>query len=334
MKKLFIIIIVISFFSCKNSKKIPDVSHIQTPVTVQRFEQDFFTIDTNHVSASLDALQKKYPQFLNDYLYNILGSTPQPDSVVQYIKMFTTAFQSVYKTSQKQFPSFKKYQQQIEQGFQFIHYYFPQYPLPKNIITFIGPLDGTANALTSSGMAVGLHAYLGKDFEGYHTEYISQVYPAYKSKKFEPEYVAVNCVKNIIEDMYPDKSVGRPLIERMVEAGKRMYALDACMPYTDDTLKTGYTAKQLQACMDNEKNIWAFFADNNLLYESEPSLISIYVTEGPSTPELSNEAPGFIGLFTGWQIVKKWMAKNDKKTLTDLFKTPAQQIFNEAKYKP
>ena len=235
---------------------------------------------------------------------------------------------------QKQFPSFKKYQQQIEQGFQFIHYYFPQYPLPKNIITFIGPLDGTANALTSSGMAVGLHAYLGKDFEGYHTEYISQVYPAYKSKKFEPEYVAVNCVKNIIEDMYPDKSVGRPLIERMVEAGKRMYALDACMPYTDDTLKTGYTAKQLQACMDNEKNIWAFFADNNLLYESEPSLISIYVTEGPSTPELSNEAPGFIGLFTGWQIVKKWMAKNDKKTLTDLFKTPAQQIFNEAKYKP
>ncbi|MBS1591837.1 MAG: hypothetical protein JST07_06975 [Bacteroidetes bacterium] len=334
MQKFFFIVVIIALVSCKSQKNIPDVANIQTPVTVKRFEQDFFKVDTNNVANALDSLQKKYPQFLNDYLYNILGSAPQPDSVVRYIKIFRESFQSVYNASQKQFPSFNKYQKQIEQSFQFIHYYFPQYILPKNIITFIGPLDGTANALTSSGMAVGLQSYLGKNFEGYHSEYISQVYPAYKSRNFEPEYLAVNCVKNIIEDMHPDKTVGRPLIERMIEAGKRMYVLDVCMPYTADTLKTGYTAKQLKACINNEKNIWAFFIENNLLYENEPSLISIYVTEGPGTPELSNEAPGFIGLFTGWQIVKKWMEKNNKKTLPDLLNTPAQQIFNEAKYKP
>ena len=29
-------------------------------------------------------------------------------------------------------------------------------------------------------------------------------------------------MKNIIDDMYPDNSAGRPLVEQMVEAGKRL----------------------------------------------------------------------------------------------------------------
>ena len=334
MKKIIFIFFATAFIACNHKKNIPDVSNIPMQLNLQRFERDFFKLDTNNIVASLDTLQKKYPSFLNDYLYNILGSTPQPDSVVRYVRLFTREFRGVYEASQKQFSSFEKEQQEIENSFRFIKHYFPQYPLPKNIITFIGPLDGTANALTSSGMAIGLHGYLGKDFEAYQSEYISQVYPAYKSRKFEPQYAAVNCVKNIIEDMYPDKSVGRPLIERMVEAGKRLYVLDALMPVVQDTLKTGYTETQLKACFENEKTIWNFFIQNNLLYENEPSLISIYVTEGPGTPELNAAAPGFLGQFTGWQIVKKWMEKNRKVSLIELMKTPAQQLFNESKYKP
>lgn len=334
MKRVVVFISLMGFLACKEKKNIPDVRKIPINLSVQRFEQDFFKLDTVHLESSLDALQKKYPIFINDYLYNILGSAPQKDSVLKTVLLFKREYQFVYQESQKKYTSVESIQKQIQQSFQFIHYYFPQYKLPKSFITFIGPFDGIANAITASGIAVGLQSYLGKDYEAYQSAYIRQVYPAYKSRTFEAAYIVVNCVKNIIEDIYPDKSLGRPLIERMIESGKRLYLLDAFMPDVADTLKNGYTQTQYEDCLNNEKNIWTFFVQNNLLYETEPSQVSIYVTEGPGTPELSNTTPGNIGQFTGFQIVKKWMEKNSTKTIQELLQTPAQQIFNEAKYKP
>jgi len=334
MKKVLFLFLIISTVACQQKKHIPDVSAIHINLEVIRFDKDFFSLDTNHLSQSLDILHTKYPSFLKDYLYNILAALPQPDSVLKYVRLFRKEYQYIDDSVQQTFPSFDQYRNQVQDGFRFIHYYFPGYQLPSKIITFIGPLEGTANALTSTGIAVGLQSYLGENFPAYQSQYISEVYPAYKSRRFEPRYIAVNCIRNIIDDMYPDKSLGRPLIERMIEAGKRLYLLDAFLPETADTLKTGYTEQQLKGCYDHEKNIWGFFVQNNLLYETELSLVAPYVNDGPDTPELGAASPGFIGQFTGWQIVKKWMRKNDKKTMKELMETSAAQIFEEAKYQP
>ena len=90
-------------------------------------------MDTNAVAASLDSLNEKYPSFLKDYLYNILGALPQPDSVVKYVGMFKKEYQYVYDASQKKIPSFDIYKKQIESGFQFLKYYFPNYKKLKNL---------------------------------------------------------------------------------------------------------------------------------------------------------------------------------------------------------
>ena len=247
---------IVFAIACKSKKPIPDVSAIKINLKVERFEKDFFAIDTNQVSASLDRLNEKYPSFLKDYLYNILAALPQPDSVIRYVKLYKKDYQYINDTAQKIFPSFDPYKKEIERGFQFVHYYFPAYKLPTTLITFIGPLEGTANAITASGIAIGLQSYLGKNFLAYQSSYISEVYPAYKSRRFEPGYISVNCIKNIIDDLYPSKTAGRPLIEQMVEAGKRLYLLDALLPEIADSLKTGYTQAQLEGCYSNEKNIF------------------------------------------------------------------------------
>lgn len=334
MKRFLVVALLIAAFGCKSKKHIPDVSTIKINLKVERFEKDFFAMDTNNISASLDTLNEKYPSFLKDYLYNILAALPQPDSVVKYVKLYKKDYQYVYDTAQREFASFEPYKKEIERGFQFIRYYFPEYKLPASIITFIGPLEGTANALTSSGVAIGLQCYLGKDFAAYQTNYISEVYPAYKSRRFEPAYISVNCIKNIIDDMYPAKSAGRPLIEQIVEAGKRLYVLDALLPELADSLKTGYTQQQLEGSYGNEKNIWAFFVENNLLYETESTLIGPYVNDGPNTPELGPSSPGFIGQFIGWEIVKKWMEKNDKVSLKEMMRKNPKELFDESKYRP
>lgn len=320
--------------ACLNKKKLPDISHIAMPLTVQRFDRDFFSMDTIHVSMGLDSLQKKYPVFIKDYLYNILAAYPQPDSVLKDVVLFRRTYANVDSAVQQQFPNFNKYADQIATGFKYFHYYFPSYSLPHNIITYVGPLEGVGSALTTSGIAVGLQAYLGQQFPAYHTQYISEIYPDYASRRFEPQYIVLNSLSNILSDFYPEKKAGTPLIDQMIENGKRLYVLDACLPNVADSIKTGYTQAQLKGCIDHEKNIWSFFIQNNLLYETEPTQIAPYINDGPGTPELGPAAPGNIGKFTGWQIVKKWMKKYPDKTLAQLLATPAKQIFEEAKYQP
>ena len=50
----------------------------------------------------------------------------------------------------------------------------------------------------------------------------------------------------------------------MVEKGKRIYLIDKLMPDTPDTLKIGYTSKQLEGCIENEGLIWNYFVKNGL----------------------------------------------------------------------
>ncbi len=335
MNKAWIVCCVLwLFIGCNSKKIIPDISKIQVPFTVSRFEEDFFAVDTNNVTASLNNLQNKYNTFLNDFLYNILSLPPQPDSVITNVKLFLHDYRPRYEAARLKFPSFNHEEKEIRKGLQYVKYYFPHYELPKQAITFIGPLEGYGSVLTSSGLAIGLQLYMGKDFADYHSDYLSNVYPSYQSRKFEAPYIPVNCMNNIISDIYPPHTGSQTLIEQMIEEGKRMYVLDLFLPETADTLKTGYTASQLQGCYDNEAGIWNFFIENNLLYITDPLQTRDYVNDGPKTEALGPASPGNIGLFIGWQIVKKWRSDHDTTTLSSLLQTPARQLFEEAKYKP
>ena len=335
MKKIvFVLFITACVCSCSDKKNIPDVSGIKVELDVKRFDKDFFALDTNDVAAALTKMHPQYPNFLYDYLYNILGIEPIPDSVNKKVKRFIYDYDPIHKSVQAAFTSTDKIQKEVTKGFQFIKYYFPDYKLPKHIITFTGPLEGYANVLTDEGLAVGLQLYLGEDYPVYQTGYVREVYAEYQSRRFEPEYIPVNCMKNVMDDLYPSANPDLPLIYQMVEAGKRLYMLDQFLPETADSLKTGYTQQQLDGCYSNEAGIWNFFLQNNLLYVTDQAQIRDYISDGPRTEVLGDASPGFIGQFVGWQIVKKWMSDNDKKTLPELLKTPAKQIFEEAKYKP
>ena len=321
-------------FACKQKKPAPDVSDIKVDVQLFRFDKDLFSIDTNNVENSLNALQKKYGAFLNDYLYNIMVLPPQPDSVAKKIKMFLHDYHFVYDTAQKYFDDFSDKFKEIKRGLQYVQYYFPEYKTPANVITFIGPVEGYANVLTTSGLAVGLQLYLGDDFPVYHSEFITNVYPDYQQRRFKPAYIAVNCMKNIVSDIYPEKNGSDPLIYQMIDAGKRLYLLDHFLPQLADSLKTGYTQKQLDGCYDNEAGIWNYFVQNNLLFITDPLQVRDYMQDGPYTEVLGQASPGFIGQFIGWQVVKKWMDKNPEITLQQLINTPEKKIYDEAKYKP
>jgi hypothetical protein len=333
--KIFIpLVFCLILVACNNEKPAPDVSNIKIDVQLKRFDRDLFAVDTNNVEASLTGLQQQYGSFVNDYLYNIMVLPPQPDSVTQKIKLFLHDYKYVYAESEKQFNNFDNAFNQVKKGLQYVKYYFSEYKTPADIITFIGPVEGYANVLTQSGLAVGLQLYLGKDFSVYHSEFITEVYPDYQQRRFEAAYIPVNCMKNIISDIYPEKNGSDPLVYQMIDAGKRLYMLDHFLPQLADSLKTGYTQQQLNGCYDNEAGIWNYFVQNNLLFITDPIQSRDYMQDGPYTEALGHASPGFIGQFIGWQIVKKWMDAHATITLAQLINIPEKQIYDEAKYKP
>ena len=333
MKRLFLLsVLVLSLLSCNYQDATPDVTHIKVELEVQHFEDAFFSVDTTKLEASLQTLHSKYPRFTTDFLSNILELMPQKE--VADLKSFYKAYQPLYKSSTAIFKKQSEEFNTVKNGLQLVKFYFPEYPLPKKLITFVGPINSFATIITEDAIAIGLQLFMGKDHPLYTSEQGQMLYPAYVSRRFEPAYIPVSAMNAIVMDLYPGQHFGKPLIAQMVELGKKMYLTDHLLPTTADSLIIGYPQKQLDACYANEKNIWAFFVQNDMLYKTDPQLIREYVTDGPFTNALGKDSPGNIGQFVGWQIVKKWVSKNKGISMDSLMKKDPVQLFEESRYKP
>jgi hypothetical protein len=336
MKYIFSILFLSFLFACNSGDKTPDVSNIKVDLSTQHFEKDLFSLDSTGFAAQLDQLEAKYPSFGENFLTTILNTDPKwpADSSANYVRGFVNAYRPVYDSAKKIFADFSPYEKEIKKGLQFVKYYFPAYHIPNRVITYIGPLDGYGDILSDDAIIVGLHHHLGKNFSLYKSEMVQETYPEYLTDRFEPSYIAVNAMKNIVLDIFPEKPDDKPLVQQMVEKGKRLYVLSKLLPGTEEYKLIGYTQKQLKDCYEHEQAIWDLFVQNNLLQTSDNNVVKNYIGESPKTQELGDASPGNIGSFAGWQIVKKYMGKNANVTLQQLMSTDAETVFEQAKYKP
>lgn len=347
MKKSFFAVISIFFICCHNNNNIPDVSGIHIDVHVKRFEKDFFALDTNHLYEGLQKLQSAYPDFSNDFIDRILGLNTyglMHSDVGQAtaLKSFLKDYRPLKDSVDRVFENFEKYADELVTSLKLLKYYFPGYKTPQSIITFIGPIDaffqtsfGTqGDIITRDGLGVGLQLHMGSNFSYYLSSQGLDLYPRYISRTFAPDYIPVNCMKNIIDDMFEEKSTAGPLVEQMVEKGKRLYLLDKLLPNTPDHLKIAYTEDQMKNAYKNEAVIWDFFLSNDLLNNTEQNITKNYIGESPKTQEFGDDAPGNIGSFAGWQIVKKYSDLNPEITPGALMKMDPREIYRLSKYKP
>jgi hypothetical protein len=332
---LVVLACVLFLFSC-GDEKTPDVSDIKINLSTERFEKKLFDTSAPSLTAYLQRLESSNPSFTNTYLKKILNADPQwpADTTAVFVNGFVKAFRPVYDSAEKIFDDFTPYEKEISKGLQFVKYYFPGYKLPEKIITYIGPLDGYGDIISEEGLLVGLHHHLGKNFSLYKTEMVREVYPDYISARFEPSYIAVNCMKNVVLDIYPEKESDKTLINQMIEKGKRLYILSKFLPKTDEYKLIGYSEGQLKDCYKHEAVIWDMFVKNGYLQTMDKNINKNFIDEGPKTQELGEGAPGNVGSYTGWQIVKKYMQKNPATTLQQLINLDEDKIFQEAKYKP
>jgi hypothetical protein len=336
MKKIVgILFISFSLLACNNKSNLPDVSDIKIDLKLERFEKGFFRIDSNNILSGLVKVHSEFPEFYLDFMQNILGVSGNPNDTATTVvtKNILRSYASFAADLEKKFSNTITLEDDLKKDFQFVKYYFPDYKVPV-LVTYIGPLDAPGVALTRNRLAIGLQQYAGKNFPGYQTNEVQQMYPAYISRRFDAEYIPANCIKAVADDLFPDKSNGKPLVEQMIEKGKQWWLLDKLMPTTPDSLKTGYTQKQLEWCKNNEGLIWNYFVTNESLESIEPDMIQNYIGESPTTQGMPQSSPGNIGQWVGWQIVKKFATENASLKPAEIMNTPARKILIEAKYKP
>lgn len=345
MRSLIVLAAILFLFSCNSSDSTPDVSDIKVDLTIKRFDKDFFSMDTTNLDTSLTVLGNKYPEFFGDFLEKFLGISGEMvknGEAKTIIRSFYNSYDLLYDSAQQIFGDFSAPQKEIKKALQYVKYYFPAYHLPVELITFIAPMDASfktsfglqGDIINGSFLGVGLQLHMGKSFSFYQSEQGQELYPSYISSRFEPNTIAANCMKNIVDDMFPEKIEDRSLIQQMVEKGKRLYLLSKFLPGTQEYILIGYTQQQMKECYENEQGIWNLFVQNNFLQTIDNNIIKNYIGESPKTQELGDASPGNIGAFAGWQIVKKYMNKNPKLTVQQLMNTEADIIFEQAKYKP
>lgn len=342
MKKTgFVLLIAFSLFACRKKKSIPDVSAIKVDINLQRFDRDFFAIDSNNILPGLDKLNRKYPVLTTIFLQNILGLDSA--STLPGVKRFINLSSGLYDTVNTVFKNTNDIEKDFKKAFQFVKYYFPDYKVP-SIATIAGPVD--AMAQSESGptpdfvgpdfLGISLQFYLGQHFSVYsYPPFIENVAPSYRSRRFSKEYITADAMQLVVTDIFPDKSSGKSLIEQMIEKGKQWWLLDKFLPTTPDSIKTGYTKQQLDWCNENEGLIWSYIIKNEDLYSLNPAIIQTYIGEAPFTQGFSQElSPGNIGQWIGWQIIKKFVNKNPGMKPEEVINTEAKKILDEAKYKP
>jgi len=337
MTRTAIVLLFVSFLaSCTSKDKSPDVSGIRVELKTARFEKELFSLDSAQFSQQLDRLQANYPSFGENFFTTILNCDPAwpADTLSGYVRGFIHAYRPVYDTAMLLFPDFSPYEKEIKKGLQYVSYYFPGYRIPKSVITYIGPIDGYGDILSDDAIIVGLQHHLGSNYSLYRSGLVQETYPDYISRRFEPDYIAINCIKNIVLDMFPEHLEDKPLVQQMVEKGKRLYLMSKLLPDTEAYKLIGYTKDQFDGALKNESSIWNLFAQNNLLQSIDANLTRNYLSEGPKTQELGEGSPGNIGSFAGWQIVKKYMDKNPGIPLAQLMALDAETLFQETKYKP
>ena len=172
--------------------------------------------------------------------------------------------------------------------------------------------------------------YLGSDYE-----YYNRVVYEYQKQTMRKECIPVDVISAFLFRMLPYTSDKSRLLDQMLYRGKVMYLTSQIFDELPGYEVMGWTEEQWKWCVKNERAIWHLVMDKRDLFKTESLVLTGYLNDGPFTSEVSQDAPGRLGIWLGWRIVESYMEHNENVTLQELMAEPdAQKILEESYYKP
>jgi len=311
----------------------------QISVEIQRMDHLFEQLDTSDLLRAYDSLRADYPAFCDLYRYQILNAT-QEDQLLQELQIYTQdpSYLSLADTLNKILEDLGDTEAAISQVIENYHSLFEVAEESRpQIYGFISGFIYQAFVFDDedrTGIGLGLEMFLGSDFPYAQIRPADPAFSEYLLKNFKIEYIPRKIAEVLAEDLLPAPS-SSDFLSLMMWGGKKLFVIDQLVNFAPDTIVTQYTREQLQWCRENEPQMWQYFFDNDLFYETDLKKFSKLIGPAPTSPGMPPQSPGETGNYMGWQIVRAYLNRNPEITITDLIhEQDAQKILDKSRYRP
>ncbi len=312
---LFLLIGLVA--ACQQEDQVEkEIAKIPIHFEVERFDKIF----AESQPADLPQLKKDYPQFF-----------PKQYGDSTWIKMMTDSIHvELNQEVERIYPDFDNEKEELTGLFQHLKYYYPDFT-PPLVYTIISEVDYDNRViLADSLLLIGIDNYLGSQ----HRFYMG--IQRYFSKNFKEEQIIPDVAQEYAEEKI-DKPRKRALVDFMIYYGKILYFKQLMLPHRSPASIIGYTPDEWAWAEDNERQIWGYFLESRLLFDTAFDLRRRFLKDGPFTRfglELDNESPAKLGQYIGWKIVNQYAEKKKDLSLQELLTTDSRTLFEKANYKP
>ena len=339
MRKGFrrITILILCFLliaSCKRNHYRINTSSIDVNIEIKRLERDLFGTNPDAIIGSVPFLKEKYGAFLELFSIVINAGDINDTLFSDLLLSFSTdrLNNEVYSYTMKLYPDLRSIESDLEEAFRHYLWYFPQREVPA-VYTCITGFNRSI-ITGDSVIAIGLDRYLGTNCEYYPQLGIYR----YVSARMNSWNIVPDCIYAWGASDWVWDSMGYPAengMSDMLHEGKLKYFEKCMMPEISDTILFGFTSDQMKFCRNNERQMWQYLLENDLIFSTDQFVIRKLTGEAPFTTYFTNESPGRAAVWVGFRIIESYMMRNPSVKLEEMMNdTDLQGIMEHAKYNP
>lgn len=328
-------ILIFSLLLCGCGNRYQYIPKDIEPVTVDivRFDSALLAVRADSTMQDVRRLYAEYEAFIPLYVEGVLR-LPMSDTAYfsEQLAIFlvdtTMGLAQTNALAKERFANIDSIQNALNIAFSRLHYLYPDWVIP-TVYLFVSGFNSTV-IYYEDMLGVGVDMYLGSDYP-----YYNQVVYDYQRPTMQKEYVVRDLMSMYLAYNIAYNSEYNRLLEQMIFRGKQLFLLSQLLPDTPAWQVIGYTPEQWTWCEQNERAIWNRIMEKRDLFKTESRILNSYMNEGPFTAEVTQDSPGRLGLWVGWQIVKSYMHHNQEITILDLINEgDAQKILEQSFYKP
>jgi hypothetical protein len=324
--------LIVSLSSCSKSSRFEiDTKQNRVEVKIRRFDKELLSIDTTNVNPGIDSLYAHYPEFLSVFSNYVLDTAATDTAAVRHLfKLFLTdkTFAPINKKAKQTYGDISDIETKVSDAYTYIHHYFPEVQLPE-VYFYVSGFNRPV-IMNDKFIGIGTDFYLGNDFKPYKE--LTYKYMIYNMRR---ENIASDLVSATLFRMFVMNSDENRLLDNMLYRGKIMYLLSVFMSEEKPEILMGYSPEQWEWSKKYEKSVWTAIIDQKHLFSTDVQLIHKYLNDAPFTATISQESPGRLGTFIGWQIIKSYMDKNPKVGLKELINEENyQRLLENSGYRP
>jgi hypothetical protein len=288
-------------------------------------------IPYNSLRDSLISANPNWKNFLDAFTLKLVGIGPDTSALFQENLKQYLDDPGIRQISQILLVNDKEIDKSLatlESGLERMELLVPGWNKPLTA-TFIGGFDQSFAAIDKI-LAIGLENYLGDTC----TVYDQMGIPQYIQEHMNPANLPGDGLRAWIYSEMPQMPAGTGFLDQMIFQGKVYFLVSRMMPDLKEENLFKYTVNQLEWCKSNEKAMWKFLAEQNILFSTDRFQVRRFFDEAPFTRDFGNDSPGRTGAWIGFRLVSKYMRSTGSSIEELIAETDARKILATSNYHP